>query len=180
MKDDSGDRRRPRPGGPNELLADSSRSAKAQDASSGSKGGNDQGPAQGPLPSLSLPKGGGAIRGLGEKFAVNPSTGTGSLTVPIATSPGRSGFGPELSLSYDSGAGNGPFGFGWHLGVPAITRKTDKGLPRYLDGDESDVFILSGAEDLAPVLNGAGTRVHERRVVHGVAYDVHAYRPRIE
>ena len=40
-------------------------------------------------PSISLPKGGGAIRGIGEKFAANPVTGTGSLTVPIATSPGR-------------------------------------------------------------------------------------------
>ena len=47
-------------------------------------------------PSISLPKGGGAIRGMGEKFAANPVTGTGSMTVPIATSPGRSGFGPQL------------------------------------------------------------------------------------
>src|SRR6478736_2447048 len=94
-------------------------------------------------PSLSLPKGGGAIRGIGEKFAANPVTGTGSMTVPLAISPGRSGFGPQLALSYDSGAGNGPFGFGWHLALPSITRKTDKGLPRYEDGGDSDVFILS-------------------------------------
>ena len=103
-------------------------------------------------PNISLPKGGGAIRGMGEKFAANPVTGTGSMTVPIATSPGRSGFGPQLSLSYDSGAGNGPFGLGWNLSLPSITRKTDKGLPKYQDADESDVFILSGAEDLVPVL----------------------------
>src|SRR5260370_22026632 len=96
-----------------------------------------------PLPSISLPKGGGAIRGMGEKFAANPVTGTGSMTVPLATSPGRSGFGPQLSLSYDSGAGNGPFGFGWHLMLPSITRKTGKGLPQYDDAEESDVFILS-------------------------------------
>ena len=61
-------------------------------------------------PAVSLPKGGGAIRGIGEKFAANPVTGTGSMSVPLAASPGRSGFGPQLSLSYDSGAGNGPFG----------------------------------------------------------------------
>ena len=73
------------------------------------------------------------------------------MSVPIATSPGRSGFGPQLSLSYDSGAGNGPFGFGWSLSLPSITRKTDKGLPQYRDAEESDVFILSGAEDLVPV-----------------------------
>lgn len=36
-------------------------------------------------PTISLPKGGGAIRGIGEKFAANPVTGTGSMTVPIAT-----------------------------------------------------------------------------------------------
>src|SRR5881392_4333487 len=101
-------------------------------------------------PAISLPKGGGAIRGIGEKFGANPVTGTGSLSVPIATSPGRSGFGPQLSLSYDSGAGNGPFGLGWNLSLPAITRKTDKGLPKYRDAEESDVFVLSGSEDLVP------------------------------
>src|SRR3954466_16113725 len=101
-----------------------------------------------PLPAINLPKGGGAIRGIGEKFAANPVTGTGSMSVPIATSPGRSGFGPQLALSYDSGAGNGPFGIGWNLSLPSITRKTDKGLPRYKDAEESDVFVLSGAEDL--------------------------------
>lgn len=112
-------------------------------------------------PVLSLPKGGGAIRGIGEKFSANPVTGTGSMVVPIATSPGRSGFGPELSLTYDSGAGNGPFGFGWQLSTPAITRKTNQGIPRYVDELprpptykdtlDPDVFILSGVEDLVPV-----------------------------
>src|SRR6185369_10750399 len=108
-------------------------------------------------PAISLSKGGGAIRGIGEKFAANPVTGTGSASVPIATTPGRSGFGPQLALSYDSGAGNGPFGLGWTLSLPAITRKTDKGLPTYLDAEDSDDFILSGSEDLVPVLtNDAG------------------------
>lgn len=66
-------------------------------------------------PSISLPKGGGAIRGMGQKFAANPVTGTGSMTVPIATSSGRSGFGPQLSLFYDFGIGNSPCGIGWSL-----------------------------------------------------------------
>src|SRR5512146_140434 len=107
-------------------------------------------------PAIALPKGGGAIRGIGEKFAANPVTGTGSTSVPIVTSPGRSGFGPQLLLTYDTGAGNGPFGFGWSLSLPSITRKTDKGLPQYLDSVDSDVFILSGAEDLVPVLQADG------------------------
>jgi hypothetical protein len=84
-------------------------------------------------PTVSLAKGGGALRGMGEKFDANPVTGTGSMSVPIATCPGRSGFGPQLSLSYDSGAGNGPFGFGWSLSIPAITRKNDD----FLAGNQS-------------------------------------------
>ena len=145
-------------------------------------GSDSNGSAQTPFtaPQVSLPKGGGAIRGIGEKFAANPVTGTGSLTVPIALSPGRSGFGPQLSLSYDSGTGNGPFGMGCNLALPAITRKTDKGLPRYLDTEESDVFILSGAEDLVPVLkrDQRGEWISDELVRDG--YRVRRYRPRVE
>ena len=49
-------------------------------------------------PSVALPKGGGAIRGIGEKFAANPVTGTGSMSVPIAASPGRSGLRSKQGL----------------------------------------------------------------------------------
>jgi len=131
-------------------------------------------------PSISLPQGGGAIRGIGEKFAANPVSGTGRLTVPLATTPGRSGFGPKLALSYDSGAGNGPFGFGWHLSVLSVTRKTEQGLPRYRDADaeESDVYLLPGDDDLVPMLDPAGQRIVDETSV--AAYAIHRYRPRIE
>lgn len=136
--------------------------------------GNDPSPFA--APSISLPKGGGAIRGIGEKFAANPVTGAGSMSVPIAISPGRSGFAPQLTLSYDSGAGNGPFGWGWNLSLTAITRKTDKGLPKYQDDEESDIFILSGAEDLVPALDNAGGIAE----VELDGYRIRSYRPRIE
>ena len=97
------------------------------------------------------------------------------MTAPIATSPGRGGFGPQLTLSYDSGSGNGPFGFGWSLGLPAITRKTDKGLPQYHDGAESDVFLLSGAEDLVPVAVKNG-KLDDVTTAPG--YAIRRYRPR--
>ena len=133
-------------------------------------------------PVISLPKGGGAIRGIGEKFGASPVTGSGSIQVPIATSPGRNGFTPQLALTYDSGAGNGPFGWGWRLDLPSITRKTEKGLPQYFD-DDSDVFILSGAEDLVPALRKTGTSwqlEEEPRTIAGVPFVVRRYRPRLE
>ena len=129
-------------------------------------------------PTVSLPEGGGAIRGIGEKFSLNPVTGTGSLSIPILTSPSRSGFSPQLSISYDSGAGNGEFGLGWNLSIPSITRKTDKGLPQYRDAKESDVFILSGAEDLVPVIRPNGTR--EVLDSPDGQFKIQRYRPRIE
>ena len=102
------------------------------------------GKKSGLLPTPILAKGGGAIRGMGEKYAANPATGSGSTTVPIPLSPVRSGFGPALSLSYDSGNGNAPFGFGWSFSLPAIARNTEMGLPGYLDRRESDVFVFLG------------------------------------
>ncbi len=132
-------------------------------------------------PALSLPKGGGAIKSIGEKFTTNPVTGTASLAIPIFTSPGRSGFGPQLVLAYDSGGGNGPFGLGWKLSPASIVRKTDKGLPRYLDSEESDVFLLEGAEDLVPVLDASsGFPVSSEVIVHDKTYLIRQYRPRIE
>jgi len=133
-------------------------------------------------PQLSLPKG-GSIRGLGEKFATNPVTGTGTFTLPIYSSPGRSGFGPQLAMAYDSGSGNSSWGFGWKVALPAITRKTDKGLPQYNDTQNSDIFLLSGAEDLMPALIEEDSTWNfdaSKRLLYGNTYKVQRYRPRVE
>lgn len=102
------------------------------------------------IPSISLPKGGGAIKGIDEKFSVNAVNGTASFSIFIPVSPAR-GVTPNLSLSYNSGGGNGVFGLGWSLGLTSIKRKTDKKLPEYFDSLDSDTFLFSEAEDLVPV-----------------------------
>lgn len=83
-------------------------------------------------------------------------TGTGNFIVPIALPPGRNGFQPQQNLTYGSGNGNGNFGLGWSPGIPDVMRKTSKGIPRYRDYEEEvhnwDTFVLSGAEDLVPVV----------------------------
>lgn len=55
---------------------------------------------------ISPPKGEGAIPAIGERFAA-PVARTRSMSVPIATSPGRSGFAPQTSLACDSAAQTG-------------------------------------------------------------------------
>jgi hypothetical protein len=129
-------------------------------------------------PAISLPKGGGAIKGIGETFQPNLFTGTGNFSLPIYTSPGRNDFGPKLSLQYSSGNGNGPFGLGWQLSIPRISRKTEKGLPKYTD---KDTFVLSGAEDLVPVIEKKGG--DWQHVVFNDStgmYSIQRFRPRTE
>ena len=107
------------PGG---LAADSGKSsqpgAATPDAQRNGQPGQESAPTD-LLPAVTLPKGGGAIRGLGEKLSVDAATGATSMTLPLPLSPGRSGFTPALALRYDSTASNGPFGFGWSIGLPA-------------------------------------------------------------
>src|SRR5262249_51348070 len=98
---------------------------------------------------ISLPSGGGALHGIGGTFAPALFTGTGTFTLPIALPAGRNGFQPDLSLVYSTGNGNGPFGLGWALSVPGVSRKTSKRVPHY--DDARDTFLLSGAEDLVPI-----------------------------
>lgn len=110
---------------------------------------------------ISLPKGGGALSGIGETFSPDLHSGTGNFTVPIALPPGRGGFQPQLNLVYSTGSAGGPFGFGWGLSVPGVTRKTAKGVPHY--DDAKDTFILSGAEDLVPVERVEGRTRYQPR-----------------
>lgn len=139
------------------------------------------------IPEISLPKGGGALKGLDEKFQVNAANGTAAFSVPLSITPGRNGFSPSLSLSYNSGAGNGPFGLGWSMDVPSIQRKTDKRLPRYRDDinsdpdeGETDVFMFSGAEDLVPLLTKDADGNWKKWESLKGDYHVRRYRPRVE
>ncbi|ORX93283.1 hypothetical protein BCR34DRAFT_608601 [Clohesyomyces aquaticus] len=136
--------------------------------------------------SPSLPKPGGAIASMNEKFSVHPSLGTCSLAIPIPSSGlgARAGVYPTLSLTYSSGSGNGAFGIGWSLGLGSVTRKSEKGIPTYRDNE--DIYMLSGTEDLVPELryneessSWYPTPVSEK-TINGVSYTVQRYRPRVE
>lgn len=141
------------------------------------------------IPSISLPKGGGAIKGIDEKFSVNAVNGTASFSIPLPFSPAR-GASPALGLSYNSGAGNGIFGLGWALNLPSIKRKTDKKLPQYIDEIDSDTFLFSEAKDLVPEfrkeLDGSFSQdpdgnyiIKEKDSADGL-FTIRFYKPRIE
>ena len=127
---------------------------------------------------VSLPTGGGAIRGIGESFSPDPFTGSGRFSVPVYCSPGRDGMQPNLPLTYSAGHGNGCFGLGWQLTLPSIVRKTERSIPRY---DDRDMFVLTGAGDLVPLDGdeGEGESADNGGETIG-RYTIFRYRPRVE
>ena len=131
-------------------------------------------------PQITLPKGGGSIRSIDEKFSVNAANGTSGCSIPFPFSPSRNGFVPQMTLGYNSGSGNGVFGLGWNAEPAAIVRKTDKQLPQYNDGKESDIFIFSGAEDLVPAFtkDASGNWIKDSSTANGVT--ITRYKPRLE
>src|SRR5437762_73939 len=72
----------------------------------------------------------------------------------------------RLSLVDSTGNGNGPFGLGWSLSIPGVSRKTSKGIPLY--DDAKDTFLLSGAEDLVPVPGGPPGAIRYRPRTEGL------------
>ncbi|HEX3593714.1 MAG TPA: FG-GAP-like repeat-containing protein, partial [Polyangiaceae bacterium] len=92
---------------------------------------------------LSLPKGPGSIEGLASAdFAPSLASGSASYGVPIGVPPASAGFGPSLSLAYDSSAGLTEVGIGWRVaGAAKVRRRLEDGLPRF---DDTDTFELVG------------------------------------
>jgi hypothetical protein len=128
-------------------------------------------------PSTALTLANGATRtavGLGnvtQNLHVNPINGTLSLSIPLYTTPARAGLQPLLTLTYDSGAGNGPFGVGWSLGQQCISRQTSHHIPKY---DETDTFVMSGAPDELVSVSG------EEAAPAPYHHVVRRFRPRTE
>lgn len=128
----------------------------------------------------SLPKGGGAVQGIGETFQPNAFSGTGSYGIPISITPARD-FEPSLSLAYNSGSGNGSFGTGFNISLPNISRRTEKGIPTYTG---TDTFVFSESGELVPRLKDEkGKWVKDQRNVpgeNGCSWLVTVYLPRVE
>ena len=100
---------------------------------------------------LSLPKGGGTIQGLGEKFKPDLHMGTGVYNIPLDIPNGPNDIAPKLNLSYNTASGNGPFGMGFSLNLLAISRSTNKCIPNYTD---SDTLVLEGAGKMLEISEG--------------------------
>ncbi len=133
------------------------------------------------LEAPSLPKGGGALTGLGGQMGAAGPDGSATLSVPLPISAGR-GYAPALGLNYSSQGGNGTFGMGWSAGTPSVRRRTRMGVPTYTPEDE---FIAPDGEVLVPERNDSGEPIITSRntllsTPLNVTYNVTSYRSRVE
>jgi len=76
--------------------------------------------------------------------------GNASLGYPIELPAGRHGLQPALTISYNSGGGDGWLGVGWELSVPSVSIDTRWGSPRWDPQNETETYSMSG-EQLSPV-----------------------------
>jgi RHS repeat-associated protein len=119
---------------------------------------------------VSMPSGGGTLRGMGEQYQADAFTGAATLSLPLGLTAAR-WLSPGLSIDYNSSAGNGAFGIGFELSLGAISRRTSQGVPLY---DDSDTFMLGNAV-LVPDAKGPASRV-----VAGTPYEVLRFWRRVE
>ncbi|VVE77438.1 SpvB/TcaC N-terminal domain-containing protein [Pandoraea sputorum] len=108
-----------------------------------------------PVAAPTLPKGGGAIQSLGKGWGAVGTTGAASLAIALPITGGR-GFAPALSLDYTSQGGKTAFGQGWQSGTPCIARRTNKGVPAYLDTDE---LVAPNGDVMVPETDASGAPV---------------------
>ncbi|QCB93559.1 toxin TcdB middle/N-terminal domain-containing protein [Cellulomonas shaoxiangyii] len=107
---------------------------------------------------LALPRGGGAVGGIGGGFAPDLNTGGGGYAVPLDLPQGVDGHTPQLTLQYGTAHGAGPFGLGWALSLPRVEVSTDGRLPAH---DGTDVLVVPGAGPLVAVPGDPGAFVPE-------------------
>jgi len=98
---------------------------------------------------IGVPAGGAALAPISQAFQPNLRIGTGNLTVPIPLPVGRCNLTLSLCLTYSTGNPNGPFGLGWMLNVPQVSRRSDRRIPRY--HATADTFMLPEAAEPVPI-----------------------------
>ncbi|HMJ33144.1 MAG TPA: SpvB/TcaC N-terminal domain-containing protein [Baekduia sp.] len=132
-------------------------------------------------PTLALPRGGGALKGLGGGVGSGTVTGDATLAVDAVVTAARA-LTPSATLAYSSAAGNGPFGMGFSLAPAAVTRRTGAGVPAYRATDTID---LAGIGALTPALRhdpktGAWAPLVRTASEAGHRYRITTFRPRLE
>ena len=104
-------------------------------------------------PALSLPNGGGALRGIGEKFSTTAQTGTANFEIPI---PGERRFWPEFKSDLRQWGRQRAVRHRFAAFVAANRAQNRQRLAALRRPQRFGVFVLHGEDDLVPALMADG------------------------
>ncbi len=93
-------------------------------------------------------------------FSVDLASGTAQTSVPISVPQGRKGIAPNLALSYNSSSRGGWCGVGWSLDMGSIERSVKKGIPKYIDSQ--DTFQISFQGSSSDLIKGGASAADYR------------------
>lgn len=124
----------------------------------------------------SLPKGGGAMRGISDNLKTNAFTGTAQYSIEMPLTSAR-GFDPSCVIGYNSGGGNSPFGLGFSFFQDSIHVKTERGIPSY-DGTEN--YKLASEGELIKKDETLFPDAFRKELRDNISWDVQQYLPRIQ
>ncbi|MCE0494154.1 RHS repeat-associated core domain-containing protein [Vibrio salinus] len=116
-------------------------------------------------PALAVSSGGGRTIQLSGQYQTQG--GQATYVLPVDVAPGRAGFQPELSLSYQSDGSNGLLGMGWQLdGISVISRcgqnRITDGHWRGVNFNSDDRYCLDGQRLIAITGRDGGNRTEYR------------------
>lgn len=107
---------------------------------------------------------------VGEQLSFDAASGMLNFEYPCPLPSAGNKLTPSLSLSYQPTAANTIFGRGWSASQMKVTRKMKPHFPLYQDDQESDVFIISGIGELAPLYENG-----QRKIVQEGTYNIYPY-----
>lgn len=86
--------------------------------------------------------GSNAFTGVGSAPEASLFVGAATMSIPFEVPPGRKTITPRLGLSYSSGAGFSPYGYGWDLPLGKIQRSVKNGALSCTDVSQHDDFVV--------------------------------------
>lgn len=117
-----------------------------------------------------------------EMTIISPPTvsqkGDANVSYPIKIPAGRNGIQPQLTLQYSNEGGNGWFGQGWNISVPALSIDTRWGTPLLDPVNESEIYTLGGEQLMYPNLNGENWMPNRHYEITGTPSTVYSTQAR--
>jgi RHS repeat-associated protein len=128
-------------------------------------------PAPGGAPGADTGDGPALFTGLAAATRADLFSGAATTRIPIDVPPGRLGATPGLALQYSSHGSASPFGYGWSVPLPRVSRSTRLGVPRFDPSDDLTLLLDEASIDLEAVPGSPRFRAKKEGAYLRIGFD---------